>query len=81
MHIVDMTFDDVPVRLEFGTSGLIVVKVGNQSMLLYRAYMKTVMENVQTMAYDATDPFIYCDDCGARCPSKGNCVECEDRAF
>lgn len=81
MHIIEMTYDDVPVKLEFGKSGLIIVKVGSQKMLLYRAYMKTVMENVATMAYDATDKAVYCPDCGAKCPHVGTCIECEDRAF
>jgi len=84
MRIIDMTYEDVPVRLEFGKSGLIVVKVqGTTGVLLYRAYMPDVMTWVAMKVADVKRESgkVYCPVCGALCPNVGTCIECEDRAF
>ena len=84
MHIIDMTFDDVPVRVVFNKAGVVDVRVkGTTGVLLYKAYMKDVMEWVAIKAADVKRESgkIHCPDCGALCPNVGTCVECEDRAF
>ncbi len=84
MHIIDMTFDDVPVRVVFNKSGLVDVRVkGTTGVLLYKAYMPDVMTWVAMKAADVKRESgkVYCPVCGALCPNVGTCVECEDRAF
>jgi hypothetical protein len=81
MHIIDMTFDDVPVRLVFNKSGLVDVRVtGTTGVLLYRAYMKDVMEWVATKAADVKRGAgkRFCPDCGdVLRPCDGGCTYCE----
>jgi len=73
MHIIDMAFEDVPVRLVFNKSGLVDVRVeGTTGVLLYRAYMPTVMEWVQTKVRDMRRP---CPKCGETLDS-GDCHFC-----
>jgi hypothetical protein len=78
MHIIDMTFDDVPVRITFNKAGLVRVRVqGTTGVLLYRAYMKDVMEWVSVKVADVKRVGTHrCPDCGDALNDCGDCVYC-----
>ena len=83
MHIIDMAYNDMPVRVKFNRAGLVTVTVANRSSLLFRASMTEVMTWVKMLAGQQMMEvnIVFCPDCGARCPNVGTCIECEDRAF
>jgi hypothetical protein len=83
MHIIDMAYNDMPVRVKFNRAGLVTVTVDTKSCLLFRASMTEVMTWVKMLADQQMREvnIWFCQDCGARCPDKDNCIECGEFAF
>jgi hypothetical protein len=77
MHIIDLAYDDIPVRIKVGKSGIIDVQMeGTTGVLLYKAYMPEVMRWLAMKAADVKRKgSTACPDCGEDM-DYGNCHWC-----
>jgi hypothetical protein len=94
MHTIQSRFRDVDIEFVIDANRTLVgIDSGGQVISSNEVTLHALMENVVLPLCDAVrysqwlfinrvvETVHYCNRCGARCPDKDNCIECEDRAF